>query len=165
MYYDLLKELGFVFTNNIPSGPAYIMQDGKFLDITSSMKIIDPSGKLIACHPAIDEFLFENGYIDPMAEVNRVLCSSDNAIRVNDGSNFLGELVIGLPNSRPNETQFAALENWLYSIFSKGGIDVGDERSTNIFKHYDFNQYLPEDIIKKIKMYYSTGQLKDCKVD
>jgi len=165
-YYQLLKDLGFVFTKSIPSGASYIMNDGMFLDITSSMKIIDPSRTITkGTHPAIDEFLIENGYINSNENISRILCTSDNAIRINDGTNFRSEVVIGLPSSRPTETQFKSLENWLYSIFSKGGVDVGNDISSNIFKHYDFNDYLPEYIIKKIKIYYSTGQLRDCKVD
>ncbi len=165
-YYDLLKKLGFTFTSNVVPGAAYIMPDGKFLDITSSMKVIDPSQTITSgTHPALDDFLIENGYLEDNGRISRVLCSSDNAIRVNDGSNFRGELIIGLPPQRPSEAQFKSLENWLYHIFSKGGVDVGNDNSSNIFKHYDFNKYLPEEVIKKIKMYYGTGQLRDCKVD
>ena len=161
-YYEILKKAGFVFTSSIPSGASYIMPDGKFLDITGSMKIIDPTGTVKkGTHPAVDEYLIDNGYIGENEEVSRILCSSDGAIRVNDGSNFRGEVVIGLPEKRPNEIQFKSLENWLYSIFSKGGVDVGNETSSNIFNHYDFNKYLPEDVIKKIKNYYGTGKLLD----
>lgn len=165
-FYDLLRKLGFTFTTSIPHGAAYIMNDGQFLDITASMKVIDPSGTLNkGTHPAIDEFLIDNGYLENNGNISRILCTSDNAIRINDGSNFRSELVIGLPKARPTEAQFRSLENWLYHIFSKGGVDVGNDNSSNIFKHYDFNHYLPEDIIKRIKMYYGTGELRDCKVD
>ena len=163
--YGLLRRLGFEFTSSVPDGAAYIMRDGMFLDLTASMKIIDPSGQSKATHPALDSFLIENGYLEDNQQISRILCSSDNAIRVNDGTNFSRELVIGLPASRPTEAQFASLENWLYHVFSKGGVDVGNENSTAIFKHYDFSKYLPEDVIKKIKMYYSTGKLLDRKVD
>lgn len=160
-YYDLLEKLGFKFTTSIPKGPAYIMKDGRFLDITGSMNIIAPDMNLKATHTMIDQFLIEKGYIPESAEVNRVLCSSDGAIRVNDGSGLMGEILIGLPTTRPTEIQFSKLEDWLYGIMSKGHVSVGNDNSNYVFKVYDFNEYLPEDIIKRIKEYYSSGKLRD----
>lgn len=161
MYYEILKKLGFTFTSSVPTGPAYIMNDGMFLDIKSSMKIIDPSNTLQPTHPAVDEYLIEEGYIDSNAEVSRVLCDADNAIRVNDGTNFLQEVVVGLPKQEPTTAQYNSLEEWLWSMTSKGSVAVGDERSTNIFKVYNFEENMPEDIINKIKNYYSSGKLRD----
>lgn len=161
-YYGLLKELGFSFTSKVPAGAAYIMPDGKFLDLSASMKVIDPSGSSKATHPALDEFLIEKGYLGDDGQISRVLCSSDNAIRVNDGTNFSRELVVGLPPVRPTDAQFASLENWLYSVFSKGGVDVGNASLDGAqVKHYDFSSTLPEEVIKNIKRFYASGKLLD----
>ena len=165
-YYGLLQNAGMRFTRSVPSGPAYIMRDGMFLDIRSSMKIIDPSEMLPASHPALDAWMIEKGYIGEEELINRVLCASDNAIRVNDGTGlFTRELLIGLPPNQPTDAQFKSLEDWLYSVYQKGGVDVGNDNSTAVFKHYDFSEYVPEEVVEKIKMYYSTGQLRDCEAD
>lgn len=160
-YYDALRKAGFRFTGSVPAGPAYIMPDGRFLDVSSSMHLIDPTGTMIPSHPAIDQWLFDEGLLDPNGNFSRVLCESDNAIRVNDGTNLFKELVVGLPPLRPSEAQLEALEDWLYHVYSKGGVTVGNAGMNGEVKHYDFSQILPEDIVKRIKRFYSSGRLLD----
>ena len=162
-FYNELKKLGFKFTPAVPSGPVYIMKDGNFLDLRNSKNVKNGDGTGFSTHSDLDMYLIDEGYINPDENINRVLCSSDNAIRCNDGSNFMIENVIGLPNSMPTTDQFESLKNWLYYMMGLGrhSVAVGNDNSTNIFKTYDFNEYLPEDIIKRIKRYYSTGKLLD----
>lgn len=163
MYYEILKKAGIKFSDTPVTGSSYIMNDGKFLDIINSMDIMFKNTSMKPTHGSLDMYLIENGYVDSNKDISRVLCSTDNAIRINDGNNFYHEIIIGLPVNKPNEIQFKKLEDWLYFIFGKGHVTVGDENTSNVYKVYSFDEYLPEDIIKRIKSYYSSGILRDSK--
>ena len=161
--YNKLISDGFVFTQKPDyTGSAYIMPDGKFLFLELNKGLLEVSGKVT--HGALDFYLIKNHYIKD-TDATRVLCQTDNAIRINDGSNFAFEVLIGLPEKKPTYDQFEALESWLDSIYHKNKfyVSVGNEIVSEVFQKYDLRYYLPEDIIKRIKNYYNNGILRAAK--
>lgn len=162
--YKKLKDLGFKFSSSFSKGASYIMPDGKFLNIEENRDVLDLEPGDISCHPQLDVFVLEKGLIPKNSLINRVLCETDNAIRLNDGTNLSNEVIIGLPKNKPTEDQYKSLINWLYNLMTiRTSISVGDERSSNVFKEYNFKEYFPEDIVKKIKNYYNNGILRELK--
>ena len=93
------------------------------------------------------------------------MCQTDNAIRINDGSNFAFEVLVGLPENKPTYDQFEALESWLNSIYNKNKfyVSVGNEIVSEVFQKYDLHYYLPEDVVKRIKNYYNNDILREAK--
>ncbi len=161
--YNKLISDGFIFTQKPDyTGSAYIMPDGKFLFLELNKGLLGVSGKVT--HGALDFYLIKNNYIKD-TEATRVLCQTDNAIRINDGSNFAFEVLVGLPEKKPTYNQFEALERWLDSIYHKNKfyVSVGNEIVSEVFQKYDLHHYLPEDIIKRIKNYYNNGILREAK--
>lgn len=161
--YNKLISDGFIFTQRPDyNGSAYIMPDGKFLFLELNKGLLGVSGNVT--HGALDFYLIKNHYIKG-TDATRVLCQTDNAIRINDGSNFAFEVLIGLPEKKPTYDQFEALESWLDSIYHKNKfyVSVGNEIVSEVFQKYDLRYYLPEDIIKRIKNYYNNGILREAK--
>ena len=162
LYNQLISD-GFIFTQRPDyAGSAYIMPDGKFLFLELNKGLLEVSGKVT--HGALDFYLIKNHYIKD-TDATRVLCQTDNAIRINDGSNFAFEVLIGLPEKKPTYDQFESLESWLDSIYHKNKfyVSVGNEIVSEVFQKYDLHYYLPEDIIKRIKNYYNNGILRAAK--
>ena len=161
--YNKLISDGFIFTQKPDyTGSAYIMPDGKFLFLELNKGLLEVSGKVT--HGALDFYVIKSHYIKD-TNATRVLCQTDNAIRINDGSNFAFEVLIGLPEKKPTYDQFEALESWLDSIYHKNKfyVSVGNEIVSEVFQKYDLRYYLPEDIIKRIKNYYNNGILREAK--
>ena len=161
--YNKLISDGFILTQKPDyTGSAYIMPDGKFLFLELNKGLLEVSGKVTP--GALDFYLIKNHYIKD-TDATRVLCQTDNAIRINDGSNFAFEVLIGLPEKKPTYDQFEALESWLDSIYHKNKfyVSVGNEIVSEVFQKYDLRYYLPEDIIKRIKNYYNNGILREAK--
>lgn len=91
--------------------------------------------------------------------------------------NAVNEDYICLPYDRPNELQFDALEKWLDKFFFGGGKDtkhhglvINGDDSLNVEGIkvttldgkqvlYKTNEYTSEDVIKRIKRYYASGNL------
>lgn len=160
--YHKLVEDGFIF-NNMPngSGAAYIMQDGNFLFLEQNKKFFSTDR---ITHGSLDFYLIKQGYVK-QTEASRILCQTDNAIRINDGSNFIFEVLIGLPQFKPTIEQFESLENWLYKNIEnkKYFVSVGNELVSEVFQQYNLKEQLPEEVIKKIKNYYNNGILREAK--
>lgn len=161
--YNFLKDDEFVFSDSLDgSGAAYIMPDGLFLFLENNRDKLNFTNKIT--HGSLDYYLNRRGIISD-DNASRVLCKSDNAIRINDGSNFSFEVLIGLPQKKPTWEQFNALENWLYYLISKKKyqVQVGDEQVSTVFMTYDLKEDLPEDVVSRIKTYYSCGVLREAK--
>lgn len=160
-----LKELGFKFTNNIPNGASYLLKDGTFLSMEDNRDILKPINKK-ATHPDLDYYLLDKELINIGDNANRALISNDNAIRLNDGTNFRNEgAMITLPTTSLTPIQYKKLEDWLYNLmyFSKEvEIDTIDNSYYNkynfIVNPYSNEGYTPEEIIKDIKSKYSLNE-------
>lgn len=161
LYSTLIKQ-GFVFSDKPDgTGAAYIMPDGKFLFLEQNREFFN-TAKIT--HGALDFYLIQNKLIKN-TEASRVLCQTDNAIRINDGSNFSFEVLVGLPKNKLTYDQLDALESWLYNLISKHKfyVSVGNELVSEVFQRYNLKEQLPETVINKIKTYYNNGILREAK--
>ena len=167
--YNKLKDLGFRFTMNPPKGSVYLMPTGEFLDINAHKDILGLPDDVRAVHGSLDQYLLELGLIENPETLSRALCETDNAVRLNDGTLFKVEVIVGLPPKQLTDAQYTSLENWLYSVMYKSdGVFVGDEIGSNGV-YYKFasiknlDGYTPENIVEKIRNFYNskTGILKE----
>lgn len=153
---DIIKAVKEKFNaSNYPvSGPTYILPDGSFLDIAGTF---DPKNSYedFPCHAEVEGFLLDIGLSNQVVDVSgSPTLESLGAIRCNDlaDNNF-----IQLSNIRPTSDQYESLENWIY--------ENATHRSELIVATPEFIQYKkydPEDveyIIKRIKRYYTSGNL------
>ena len=155
---EVARNLG---TSNEPiKGPSYILQDGTFLkiwnadvDIKKMSGSDSRSGK--AMHLDVDGYIQK--YINPKAYAYFYL--NNDCIRVNEGN----EEYICLPKNKPNQKQYDSLLKWLNFYFfdrKHDRLKVMDYYGSYAnSKEYYLDTTMPEDIIKKIKMYYVTGEL------
>lgn len=162
--YDILVRNGFIFSNEpITAGAGYIMSEGKYLFLELNKDLLDTSGiSTKITHGALDFYLIDHKYIQP-TEATRILCQTDNAIRINDGTNFGYEVLIGLPQYKISPEQAAALETWLYYLLNKNKtmVQVGNELVSSVFQTYNLKEQSPEEIVKKILNYYNNGILRE----
>lgn len=160
LYHQLLKD-GFKFTDTPTFGAGYIMQDGKFLFLEKNRNLL-AADKIT--HGALDFYLITKGYIQDTS-ASRVLCQTDNAVRINDGTNFSYEALIGLPKNKLTADQESSLEAWLYYMLEKNKylIQVGNELVAAVFQVYNLKEQPPEKVISKIKTYYNNGILREAK--
>lgn len=135
-----------------------------------------PNGVIISCFTDdIDEFEASNhanieDYLNSIGLSNKHGGWSDGspimrelgAIRINNEeweNNY-----IELPNIRPTNSALYSLQEWLdKNQRHYDYIVVTGPNFTNDVKYY-YNDYLPEDIIKRIKRYYSSGKLYESKL-
>ena len=145
-------------------GPSYILRDGSFLKIWNSDVGIkgmsgskSVSGKTM--HLDVDGFISKE--ID--SDVYSYYYLNVDCIRVNTGF----EEYIVLPKYRPNNAQFDSLLKWLNFYFfdmKHDKLKVMDWYGSYLnTKEYYLNTTMPEEIIKKIKSYYTTGELRENK--
>ncbi len=159
--YDQLIKDGFIFSASPDGvGSAYIMKDGKFLFLEQNRKRFDSN---VIAHGALDLYLQRKGYVDEDTLASRILCQTDNAIRINDGKNFAFETIIGLPKNKITTAQVEALESWLQRMFDncKYNIAVGNELVSEVFRTYDLREVDPEYITSRINTYYRNGILRE----
>lgn len=136
-------ESNFNLTSNIPDGPTYILKDGRYLDLGED-----------GAHIGVDDVLYQNNLIDydPYSYAgDLILVDRFNAIRCSDGKIIQGEPYIQLPKNLPTTQQFDSLKDWLYSL---GNTTVYINENV-----YNLSETLPEEVIKKIKRFYSSGTL------
>lgn len=160
LYQDLIHD-GFIFKNTPDGqGAAYIMPDGKFLFLEQNRQFFETD---IITHGALDIYLDTHNYTNTVA--TRVLCQTDNAIRINDGTNFMYEVLIGLPENKLTIEQENSLIDWLYSLMSRNKykVSVGNDIVSEAFQVYNLREVFPEEVIKKIRSYYNNGKLREAK--
>lgn len=151
-----LKKIGIVFTDTVPKGSSYIMSDGKFVDLNVSQ--LYPKYK-IKYHEEFDRQL---GRL--INKIRYQFQEKENAIRINDGSNFKWEMAyISLPKKKITTKQEISLINFMYTLmeYKVPQVYIGNEKYDPVkptpIKIYDFltlnneSGYLPEDIIKEIR--------------
>lgn len=165
-YYQILKDRGLTFDDTPQVGAAYIMNDGKFLSITNNKNILQehPSPTKKCVHYDLDFFLFKEGIL-PEKRV-RVLLDSDNAIRLNDGTNFIQESAyMSLPVLEPSAEQYLSLLAWLdYVMTISKTIQIEDGNKQKL-KVYEFvsleneNGWTSDNIINDIKRIYREEEL------
>ncbi len=161
--YDQLIKDGFKFSDTADGvGSAYIMRDGKFLFLEQNRELLNAT---TITHGTLDIYLQDKGYISEDILASRVLCQTDNAIRINDGKNFFFETIIGLPKNKITSAQTKALEDWMWNMQSrhKYHIAVGNELVSEVFRSYNLRDVEPSYVISRINTYYRNGILREAK--
>ena len=120
-------------------------------------------------HGALDYLLFFNELADG-TEDGECFKNITNSVRCNTSVAGVTSIAyITLPRKALTSSQYQSIEEWLYLLQSlnhkivrvslSSYLDDGDEVT------YSFEEYLPEDIVKKIKRYYSSGKLYEAKLN
>ena len=166
------KEIVDDVATGFAEGPMFVLPDGEIIGIDnysiegeSHFDILFNIVDNIAYHKfdgkSIDDF---GDYGDVVGEILDYVCNDRKWIRFNTGTTEVEErCYIVLNKERPTNAQFDAIEEFL-----QYGDDIGKDEvivyieTSNInpvSKVYSYDEYLPEDIIKKIKRYYASGVL------
>ena len=134
-------------SKNPGEGCIYITKEGTFINLYPE---IDSHEDL--CYWLEDEFDFELPYEDEEWAIRQfgwVRCR-ETPIDVN---------VIELPKEITQE-QISAIDNWLNNVVSYNELEIGIVDNNQI-QRYDLEEYSPNDILNRIKGFYSTGILKE----
>lgn len=135
----------------IPKGSAYITPDGSFVDL---------AGSDYKTHGALDQALRDNGFpLDPEEMYYLLPIEFMGCIRVNDGSNFMGEVVVDLPETKVTSEQLDSVENYLDNLLADE-VGVGCTLKQT-FQFYNLNEVSSYKIRKKILGFYATGELHE----
>ena len=141
----------FNISTHTIGGPFYILSNGSYLNLGRN-----------GSHLGLDDELYQNGIIeqDPFdysyLYPNTIMVDLFNAIRCSDGENLgddeYNNPYIQLPKNLPTNAQFESLDDWIYSLGYNNKLFVDGVE-------YNLSEVSSEYIIKRIKRYYSSGQL------
>jgi hypothetical protein len=152
-----------VFTNDIPCGASYIMNDGKYFDLPASSIILIGKKSLVVYHCFVDIYVHKEKLYDEYH--SKILVLTDNAIAINDGEIMPNDIpYLIMPEELPSNAQFESLLNWLSHVSEQNKFILVKNRDGKDIGTYYFqtinneNGYLPEDIIKEIKKNYAGSE-------
>ena len=160
-------------------GSSYITSDGTFLNMPDTHHDVLPV--LIKAGIISAEDIYDPDNFDNQDDFNNFVLdnfdddsingydfeifftrSDINYIRCNNGLMGSDCCYIELPESRPTEDQLRSLEQWLdEQVFTNPEleqIELGSQ-FTKVYKQYYLSDYTSDDLIKRIKRYYSSGRL------
>ena len=173
-----LEEAGFEFTDNFFRGSGFLFPDGMYLNLASDVNRSALDTYKVGCvaHHHLDSYIKDHGLISA-DEYNRIIeynhtlkkpyfiCAlqdrivehTDNAIVVNDGTNYIWENCYIDLNvfERPTEAQLKQLEMWIDNvIYSQAPkLDIGFGEHITSYEIGD-EGYTTDEIIKEIKKLY-----------
>jgi hypothetical protein len=137
--------------NYVPRGSAYITPDGRFVDLEASG---------YRTHGALDQALRDNGFpVDPEEMYYLLPIEFMGCIRVNDGKNFLSEVVVDLPATRVTSEQLDSVEKYLDNLPTPE-VTVGCTIK-GAFQVYNLDEVSSYAIRKKILGFYVSGVLHE----
>jgi len=142
----------FIPSVNAYSGAAYILPDGKYINVVN--------------HGDIDEFIMNSDEYDSENHLenyhNGIMVDKYNCVRLNDGGNsvFKNDVYIMLPKEITDE-QLYSIKYWLEK-FIFGNVLV-EESKTNTTATYDLRDRTPNYVINRIKRYYNGNGLVEHK--
>ena len=170
------QDAGIIFSNIPTSGSTYIMPDGSFINLQENF----PKLGVDSMHGQLNTILLAHKFVSgPTKFTDRAFHLVNNAfdvISANTGvqaTDFFPYFDLGM--EEPTPQQYASLLNWLHYVMATVPWDkplqiVFWEGLANIWgvthKTYQFiapeneNGYLPEDIIKEIKLGYAKAREK-----
>lgn len=179
---ELVKESELKETTTFTHGPMFILPNGKLIDPSDYAEYEgferDESMHSIVGLYILDSVFSNLGFDrDYNLEIGEYFLSDLTQkygwIRVNSGSASVDHrCYIVIPTKegiKPTASQYDTLEDWIYYIQDT----VKQEKvmiitdGGNQTKTYSFREYIPEDIIRNIKRYYTSGNLyesKNCKI-
>ena len=145
----VVDHFGTLSELDIYNGPTYILPDGSFLDLRNQPH-----------HSVVERWLIDNGlsneeYIETAG--SQTLYDL-GCIRCDYLKNY-----IALCSKQPTRNQYNSLLVWLDEL-SKTTRNVQVISPTDQAVTYWFNEYLTDDVVERIKRYYSSGRLYE-KVD
>lgn len=147
----------FVVDNYPILGPSFLLPDGSFIDLIASFNS-STSFEDFPAHAEVEDFLQFSGLSNVSGDIidGSPSIQGLGAIRLNDleDNNY-----IELPESNLTLAQYDSLEGWLDKNSRKRDTVVVSDLGFNNYVEYNYSDYLPEDIIKRIKRYYSSGHL------
>ncbi len=147
---DLLNYIksNFNISDYYLEGQSYILPNGEFLNLYDG------------AHIGIDNTLYEEGLIgeDPYVSGKLVLMDNYNSIRMSDGKYIQTDPYVELPKKLPSNAQLSSLLDFLDSLTDES-VWVGVRNNKNAGASYNLETTLPEQIIKNIKRFYSSGVL------
>lgn len=153
---DVIKK-HFIVDDYPVSGPSFLLPDGSFIDLISSFNS-STSFEDFPAHAEVEDFLQFSGLSNISGDATDGSPSIQNlgAVRLNDleDNNY-----IELPENKLTSVQYDSLENWLNKNSRIRRAVVVSDLGFNNYVEYNYSDYLPEDIIKRIKRYYSSGHL------
>ena len=143
-----------VITSNPSNGPMYILPDGQFVNVQ----------KIPACYihqHLFAEFLFSNKVKFDSYNLMRAIEGRFNWLRVNDGkSGNEFRCYISLNHDKLNSDQYYALLQWLDFVSRQSDyVQVFVDNDPKSYVKYYFKDYTSDEIIKKIKRYYTSNTL------
>ncbi len=149
--YKWFKICGVKIDSSIPKGSAYILPNGEYAHLPESG---------YRTHGALDQALRDNGYPVEEDELIYLLpIEYMHCIRINDGSNFLAEVVVDLPRERITSAQLDSIETYINNL-NKDEILVGSVVLGSA-QTYNLNYTSASDIRSKIRGFYSSGVLHE----
>lgn len=175
-----LEEAGFEFTDDYFRGSGFLFPDGKYLNLASdtNRSALNEFASRVGCvaHHQLDRYIKDHGLV-PQAELegiigynhtlkkpyficalqDRIVEHTDNAIVVNDGTNYRWENCYIDLNvfARPTEAQFKKLELWIDNIIYSQApkLDIGFGAAVTSYRIGD-EGFTTDEIIKEIKKLY-----------
>lgn len=152
-------------TNYPPEGPSYITRQGKFLDIVGLADDMgDDYPEDFPSHGAIQTIMMFDGVAEKPGQFDdgSPILREEGFIRLNnieEDNNY-----IELSKVKPTAEQYDALLIWLDdNERSYPDINVCTEQFKD-FVSYRYSDYTTDEIIDKIKRYYSSGNLYESKM-
>lgn len=141
---------------------SYILQDGSILRVQDYG---------FRTHYEYENNYAKENHLQGISYPKRYLINLNQWIRLNDGTNMKFERIVELPIKPITEEQYKSLLEFLdYMWFNnKEYVDIGIEehsvgtkfsKNAIFFKHYDFNEYTSDDIIKEIRQLYNKLKIK-----
>ena len=129
-------------------GSVFLTKDGTFINLGENED--DSHGDIISYLENEDIFLFDDHW---------QFSENFGYIRMNSGTTTDFNAYIEFLEDKPTAEQYDGIENWLYYILNSGvkEVEINVPNSKSI--RYSLVDYLPEDIIKKVKRYYGSGTL------
>ncbi len=138
----------FNISDYYSEGQSYILPNGEFLNLYDG------------AHIGVDDALYEECIIeeDPYVSGKLVLMDEYNSIRMSDGKYIQTDPYIELPKKLPSNAQLNSLLDFLDSLTDES-VWVGVRDNKNVGASYNLETTLPEQVIKNIKRFYSSGVL------
>ena len=133
-------------------GSVFLTKDGTFINLGENED--DSHGDIISYLENEDIFLFDDHW---------QFSENFGYIRMNSGTTTDFNAYIEFLEDKPTSEQYDGIENWLYYVLNSGVKEVEINVPNNKSIRYSLVDYLPEDIIKKVKRYYGSGNLYESK--
>lgn len=132
-------------------GQSYILPNGDFIELNEDS------------HESIEDIFVEAELRDEIdyfesSEYDLTLIDDFNSIRISDGKIIGTNPYVMLPRNNLTSSQYESLENWLWGLNAES-VYIGSANNKNEGADYSLVNYTPEEIIKKIKRFYSSGHL------